>query len=63
MLVLTRKSGDQVLIGEDVVLTVVEVRGDRIKIGIAAPVETPVHRDEVYQRIHAAPPAEAKPAE
>lgn len=47
MLVLTRKVGEQLLIGEDVVITVLEVRGDGIKIGIDAPRDVKVQRREV----------------
>ena len=51
MLVLTRKSNQQIVIGKDIVLTVLEIRGDRVRLGIAAPASTPVHRAEIWQRI------------
>jgi carbon storage regulator len=40
------------MIGEDVVVTIIDVRGDRVRLGIDAPTEIPVHRREVYEAIH-----------
>jgi carbon storage regulator len=51
MLILTRKSGEKITIGDDVVISVLEVKGTQIKIGIDAPAGIPVHRGEVYDRI------------
>ena len=51
MLVLTRKVGESIRIGEDICLTIVEVDGKSIKIGIDAPRSVSVHREEVYSRI------------
>lgn len=51
MLVLTRGKEQDVLIGDDIVVTVLEIRGDTVKLGIEAPKTTPVHRREVYERI------------
>lgn len=51
MLVLTRKKDESIIIGDDVKITVVEVRGDQVKIGIDAPRSIPVHREEVYKEI------------
>ena len=51
MLVLTRKVGQRVFIGNDFVVTVLDVRGDRIRLGFDCPAQTPVHREEIYQRI------------
>ena len=51
MLVITRRRGDSVMVGEDVEITVVDIRGDQIRLGINAPRETPVHRKEVYEAI------------
>lgn len=48
MLVLNRKNGESICIGEDVIVTVVKIRGDRVRIGIHAPYGKPVHRQEVY---------------
>ncbi len=52
MLVLSRQRDESIMIGEDVVVTVVDVRGDRVRLGIDAPSEIPVHRREVYEAIH-----------
>lgn len=51
MLVLSRKTNEQVIIGDDVTITVIDVRGDRVRIGITAPRELAVHRREVAERI------------
>jgi len=51
MLILSRKKGESLIIGEDVVLTVLDVRGDKIRLGIEAPREIPVHRMEVAEAI------------
>ena len=51
MLVLSRKKGERIQIGPNVVLTVVEVRGDKVRLGIDAPREVPVHRSEVFEAI------------
>lgn len=51
MLVLSRKKNERIRIADDIVLTVVEVRGDKVRLGIEAPPEIPVHRDEVYEAI------------
>ena len=51
MLILTRKVGDSLLIGDDVSITILNVRGNQVKIGVKAPKEISVHREEIYQRI------------
>ena len=51
MLVLTRKPGERLMIGDSIVLTVVEVKGDNIRIGIDAPREVKVYRGEIYDAI------------
>ncbi len=51
MLVLSRKVDESIVIGEDIVVTVVEVRGDKVRLGISAPREVTVHRREVYDKI------------
>ena len=53
MLVLSRHRCEQIMIGDDVVITVVEIRGDIVRIGIDAPKSVPVHRAEVYHAINA----------
>jgi len=52
MLVLSRKRGEAVMIGQNVAVTVLEVHGDRVKLGFSSPADVPIHREEVYQRIH-----------
>lgn len=51
MLVLTRKKGQTLMVGDDIVLTVLEVDGDKVKLGIEAPKTVPVYRKEVYDAI------------
>lgn len=51
MLILTRKVGESLLIGDDISITVLSVRGNQVKIGINAPKDVSVHREEIYQRI------------
>ena len=51
MLILTRKVGESVLIGNDISITVLSVRGNQVKLGVEAPKEVSVHREEIYQRI------------
>lgn len=53
MLVLSRKVGQSIVIGEGIEITVVEVKGDQVKIAIKAPKEVPVHRKEIYEQIQA----------
>lgn len=49
MLVLSRKRDERIVIGDNIVITVVEVRGDKVRLGIEAPTEVPVHRHEVLE--------------
>jgi len=51
MLVLTRKSGESIVVGSDIRITVLEIQGRQIRLGIEAPVDVSVHRGEVYERI------------
>ncbi len=48
MLVLSRKPGEKIVIGENITITVLEVQGDRVRIGFAAPVEIPIQRQEIH---------------
>jgi carbon storage regulator len=63
MLVLTRRTGESVVIGDDVVITVLEARGDVIRLGINAPRDVQVHREEVYKELKAANREAASPTE
>ena len=51
MLVLSRQRDETIMIGDDVEITVVDIRGDKVRLGIQAPTEIPVHRQEVYEAI------------
>lgn len=53
MLVLSRKKNERIRIASNVIITVVEIRGDKVRLGIDAPKEIPVHREEVYEKIQA----------
>ena len=57
MLVLSRKKNESIVINNDIIVTVVEIRGDKVRLGIVAPKEVPVHRQEVYDAIHGKPEA------
>jgi len=51
MLVLSRHRDESIMIGDDVIITVVDIRGDKVRLGIDAPGDIPVHRREVYDAI------------
>ena len=53
MLCITRKPEEKIIIGENVVVTVLEIRGDKVRLGISAPREVPIHREEVWHEIQA----------
>ena len=52
MLILTRRVGESLMIGDDVVITVLASKGNQIRIGIDAPRDVEVHREEIYELIH-----------
>ena len=67
MLVLSRQRDESIMIGDKVVVTIVDIRGDKVRLGIEAPEEIPVHRQEVYdaiqrenQRASQLPPTDAQ---
>jgi carbon storage regulator len=51
MLVLSRNKGERIVIGDNIVLTVVDIRGDRVRLGFTGPAEVPIHREEVFRRL------------
>ena len=51
MLVLSRQRDESIMIGDKVVITIVDIRGDKVRLGIQAPQEIPVHRQEIYEAI------------
>ena len=51
MLVLSRKKNESIVINDDITIVVVEIRGDKVRLGVEAPKEVPVHRREVYEAI------------
>jgi carbon storage regulator len=53
MLILSRRPGESVMIGDDVTVTVLAIKGNQIRLGFAAPQDVAVHREEVYERIRA----------
>lgn len=52
MLILTRKPGEAIRLDDDILIKVFEINGSQVRIGIDAPREVKVHRDEIYQKIH-----------
>lgn len=52
MLVLSRKIGEKIVIGGDIVVTLVDVRGDKCRLGLEAPRQTPIRRQEIWEAIH-----------
>jgi carbon storage regulator len=63
MLVLTRRAGESVMIGDNVTITVLEARGDVIRLGIQAPRDVQVHREEVYRELQAVNREAASPTD
>ncbi len=63
MLVLSRQRDESIIIGDNIVITIVDIRGDKVRLGIQAPKEIPVHRQEVYDAIkrEAAQPQKTDP--
>ena len=62
MLVLSRKKNESIVINDDITIVVVEIRGDKVRLGVEAPKEVPVHRREVFDAIHRTESSEGKKA-
>lgn len=63
MLILTRRPGESIVVGDDVTITVLGLRHNQVRVGVVAPKNVPVHREEVYERIQAAKRHEAEEVE
>ncbi len=55
MLILTRRVGETLMVGDEVTVTVLGVKGNQVRIGVNAPKDVAVHREEIYERIHKDP--------
>ena len=62
MLILTRRVGETLMIGEDVTVTVLGVKGNQVRIGVSAPRDVAVHREEIFERIKREEAGDAEPA-
>lgn len=58
MLVLSRQRDESIVIAEEITVTIVDIRGDKVRLGIQAPADVPVHRREVFEAIHHGEPAD-----
>ena len=63
MLILTRRVGETVMIGEEVSITILGVKGNQVRVGINAPKNVAVHREEIFERIKSEGPSDSPPRE
>ena len=61
MLILTRRVGESLMVGDDITVTVLGVKGNQVRIGVNAPKDVAVHREEIYNRIQEDPAADDAP--
>lgn len=61
MLILSRRTGESLMVGDDVVITVLDVKGDQVRLGVTAPPTTAVHREEIYRKVIAEPAGRFRP--
>jgi carbon storage regulator len=60
MLILTRRAGETVMIGNDIAVTILGTKGNQVRVGVTAPKELPIHRAEIYEQIRRAEAAASK---
>lgn len=60
MLILTRRAGETVMIGNDITVTILRTKGNQVRVGVTAPKELPIHREEIYEQIKRAEAAVPK---